>query len=68
MLSALVPERNAEFIAKADGIAQDRVIIGVHYPSDITAGKVFGDLFHAELLKSAVYREDLGKIKTFLLK
>ena len=68
VLADLVPARKAEFIAKADGIAQDRVIIGVHYPSDIAAGKDFADLFHADLLKSEGYRKDLEKMKSFLVK
>ncbi len=45
VLTDLVPERKAEFFANADDIARDRVIIGVHYPTDIAAGKALGDLF-----------------------
>jgi acid phosphatase (class A) len=68
VLSDIVPERRAEFFAKADEIAQDRVIGGVHYPTDIAAGKVFGDLYHAELLKSEAYRRDVEKMKALLKK
>jgi acid phosphatase (class A) len=68
VMTDIVPERKAEFFAKADEIAQDRVIGGVHYPADIAAGKVFGDLYHSELLKSDAYREDIGKIKALLVK
>jgi len=68
VLTDIVPERKAGFFAKADQIAFDRVIIGVHYPSDIAAGKVLGEIFHDELLKSYVYLNDLEKIKTFLVK
>ena len=68
VLSDIIPERKAEFSAKADEIAQDRVIGGVHFPTDIAAGKVFGDLYHAELLKSEKYLNDVEKMKTFLVK
>ncbi len=68
VLTDIMPERRDEFFAKADEIALDRVIGGVHFPSDIAAGKAFGDQFHAELLKSEVYREDIEKVKTFLIK
>ncbi len=68
VLADIVPERRDEFFKKADEIAQDRVIGGVHFPTDIAAGKVFGDLYHAELLKSEGYRKDIEKMKTFLLK
>jgi len=68
VLSDIVPERRDEFFAKADEIAQDRVIGGVHFPTDIAAGKVFGDLYHAELLKSEAYRKDIEKMKALLVK
>ena len=68
VLSDIVPERRGEFLQKADGIALDRVIGGVHFPTDIEAGKVFGDRFHSELLKSDAYRKDIEKAKTYLVK
>ncbi len=68
VLTDLVPERRAEFYAKADAIAQDRVVGGVHYPGDIAAGKAFGDLFHAELLKSEAYQKDLARLRLLLRK
>lgn len=68
VLADIAPERKAEFFAKADEIARDRVIIGVHYPADIAAGKDLGDLFHSELLKSETYLQDLKRVKTLLLK
>lgn len=68
VLADIVPERKTEFLAKADEIAQDRVIGGVHFASDIAAGKVFGDEFHAELLKSPEYLKDIETMKTLLVK
>ena len=68
VLADIIPERKAEFFAKADEIAQDRVIGGVHFPTDVAAGKVFGDLFHDDLLKSPEYLKDVEKMKTFLVK
>lgn len=68
VLADLAPERRAEFYAKADEIAMDRLIGGVHYPADIAAGKAFGDLFHAELLKSAAYQKDLERLRPLLRK
>jgi acid phosphatase (class A) len=68
VLTDIVPERKAEFFGKADEMAWDRVIGGVHFPTDIAAGKVFGDLYHAELLKSEAYRKDIEKMKALLVK
>ena len=68
VLGDIMPERKDEFIRKADEIAGDRVIGGVHYPSDIAAGKIFGDEFHTQLLKNPAYLQDIEKIKTLLVK
>ncbi|OGS15027.1 MAG: hypothetical protein A2234_11695 [Elusimicrobia bacterium RIFOXYA2_FULL_58_8] len=68
VLADVLPGRRDEFLKEADAIALDRVIGGVHYPTDIAAGKVFAGQFYAELLKSPGYREDIEKIKTFLVK
>ena len=68
VLADLVPERKAEFSAKADEISLDRVIGGVHYPADVAAGKAFGDIYFAELQKSEAYRKDIEKLRALLAK
>lgn len=68
VLADIVPARKDEFLEKADEIALDRVIGGVHYKTDIAAGRVFGDLFHAGLLKSEAYKKDIEKMKTLLVR
>ena len=68
VLGDIIPSRKDEFITKAEEIAQDRVLGGVHYPTDIAAGKVFGDEFHAQLLKSPAYLSDIEKMKALLAK
>ena len=68
VLGDIIPERRDEFMKKADEIALDRVIGGVHYPADIAAGKVFGDELHSRLLKSPAYLRDIEKIKMLSVK
>ncbi len=68
VLGDIVPARRGEFLKRADEVASDRVVGGVHYPTDIAAGKEFGEQFHAELLKSRTYREDVERMKAFLTK
>ncbi len=43
VLSAMYPERSDKFMKRADEVALNRVIGGVHHPSDIEAGKKLGD-------------------------
>jgi acid phosphatase (class A) len=68
VLGDIAPERKEEFVKRADEMAADRVVGGVHYPTDIAAGKAFGDDFHARLLQSPAYLKDVERMKTLLLK
>jgi acid phosphatase (class A) len=43
VLSQMYPRRAADFLSRADQIAQDRAISGVHYPTDLRDGKIIGD-------------------------
>ncbi len=66
LLSDLAPERAAEFIARGDRDALNRVIGGVHHPSDIEAGKLLGSEIYAEMKKNPDFIKDLGKVKAQL--
>ncbi len=63
LLSDVAPARRAVFLARSDRAALNRVIGGVHHPSDIAAGKALGDAVYAELLKEESFREDLERLK-----
>jgi acid phosphatase (class A) len=67
VLGDLVPARKAEFIERADAIAADRVLIGVHYPTDVAAGKALADRYHGALLGSQAYRTDLEDMRALLV-
>jgi acid phosphatase (class A) len=66
ILAELVPGRKAEFLARADEAALDRIIGGVHHPSDIEAGKRLGDELYEELRESPSFRGDLETLRGFL--
>ncbi len=66
LLSDLEPRRRGEFMSRADEAALDRVIGGVHHPSDIEAGKRLGDEIYADLLASPVFRGDMDKLRRLL--
>jgi acid phosphatase (class A) len=42
VLSQMVPEKRGEFLARAADYGHSRMIAGVHYRSDVEAGKVLG--------------------------
>lgn len=63
ILSELAPRRRAEFLARADQAALNRVIGGVHHPSDVEAGRRLADGLFAELMRSREFLEDLEKLR-----
>lgn len=68
ILSDLVPERRAEFMTRADEASLNRVIGGVHYPSDIEAGKRLGEAIYAELRKNRIFLRDEEDIVKYVVK
>ncbi|OGR40969.1 MAG: hypothetical protein A2X28_06485 [Elusimicrobia bacterium GWA2_56_46] len=66
VLSHLVPVRRSEFLARADEAALNRVISGVHYPSDIEGGKKLADAVYARFLKRRTFQADMKSLKGYL--
>ncbi|MBI5743729.1 MAG: phosphatase PAP2 family protein [Elusimicrobia bacterium] len=68
LLSDLVPARRKDFLARSNEAALDRVIGGVHHPSDIEAGKRLADRLYAAYKKSAPFVADMKVLKSLLAK
>ncbi|MEA9355984.1 phosphatase PAP2 family protein [Bacteriovorax sp. PP10] len=62
MLSVIYPERSLQFFERADKAAFNRVLGGVHYPSDIVAGKKLGDVLADGYLSDSGLREELERL------
>jgi len=58
LLREMVPERNSQLIARADEFARQRMVCGVHFRSDIEAGREGASWLVAMFNGSAEYRED----------
>ena len=63
VLEELAPELKAQFYANAAELAYSREVIGVHFPSDSEAGRVWAREFVNRLLKNAQFRRDLALAK-----
>ncbi len=63
VLSDIDPAHGAQYLERADQVARDRILAGVHYPTDIRAGKKLADLIFAQLSKNARFEQDVEKIK-----
>jgi acid phosphatase (class A) len=53
VLSNMVPEKRAEIMARAADYAHNRVVGGIHFPSDIEAGRITGTVIAARLQTQA---------------
>jgi acid phosphatase (class A) len=61
--SELAPEFSDIFLNDARAISHSREIIGVHFPSDSEAGRVFAREFVDELLASDKFKPEFEKMK-----
>lgn len=52
VLSEIYPERAALIMKRGNEISKNRIIGGVHYPSDVAAGKILGDEIADVVIKS----------------
>lgn len=66
LLSAMVPERKAEIFQRAEIFAQNRLVAGVHYPSDIEAGRISGTVIANALMHSDRFRSDYAPARAEL--
>lgn len=50
VLSGMLPEKRGAIMARAADYAYNRVVAGMHYPSDIEAGRITGTLIASRLM------------------
>ena len=56
LLANMLPEKRAAIFARADVYAEHRIVMGVHFPSDIEAGHIAGTVIAAEILQDPNWR------------
>jgi acid phosphatase (class A) len=59
-LANIVPERRAEILARADDYAHNRLVCGVHYPSDIEASRRVAFAVFGYMLATPRFQRDLA--------
>jgi acid phosphatase (class A) len=63
VLAELFPDRKEAILAIGRTIGWDRVLIGMHFPTDIYAGRVLGQAILRELQASPAFQRDLAEAK-----
>jgi len=66
LLSNMVPEKSAAIYQRAWAYSLNRVIGGVHYPSDIQAGRISGTVIAYALMKDKKFMKEFGPAKAEL--
>jgi acid phosphatase (class A) len=59
-LAELVPEKRSQILARADDFAHNRLVCGVHYPSDIEASRRFAYAVFGYMLATPRFQRDLA--------
>ena len=59
----MYPAKTKELLKRADVIAEDRVLAGMHHRSDIIAGQALGERLYKEFSKSPDFRKDLSDLE-----
>lgn len=63
VLADLYPAQAKEIWLRSDQIGKDRVMAGVHYPSDVAGGRKAGRMLYEALKNSKKYQEAFRKLK-----
>ncbi len=63
LLADMLPEYRERIMSRADEFAFHRVVAGVHYPSDVEAGKLAGTALAAFLLAEPAFQADYAAAK-----
>jgi acid phosphatase (class A) len=59
-LAEIVPEKRAEILARADDYAHNRLVCGVHYPSDVEASRSVAYAVFGYMLATPRFERDLA--------
>jgi acid phosphatase (class A) len=63
VLGLLMPEKRAKFQARAEEIAQHRVLVGMHFPHDLVGGRQMALLVVGALMENEDFQADLKKAR-----
>jgi acid phosphatase (class A) len=68
MLVEMVPEKRDAILVRAAEYGRNRMVCGVHYPSDVEAGRALAYAVHGAMAQNANYRTELAAARAELRK
>ncbi|NPT43952.1 phosphatase PAP2 family protein [Paraburkholderia sp. 1N] len=63
LLAQMVPEKRDALFARGREFGENRVVDGVHYPSDVEAGRIDGTLVAAALMDNPAFQKAFAEAK-----
>jgi acid phosphatase (class A) len=66
LLANMVPEKSTELFARGREYGQNRVVAGVHFPSDVEAGRLSATAIMTALIQNESFRRDFAAARTEL--
>ncbi len=66
VLAALMPERSTPILRRGRSYGESRIVCGVHWASDVEAGRLAGSALFAVLVGDAAFRADLERARSEL--
>jgi len=63
ILAQLAPDLKDQLLARGRQIGDDRIIAGVHFPSDVEAGRTLANDLFAKLMASPAFLADLAQAR-----
>jgi acid phosphatase (class A) len=66
VLANMVPEKAAALYARGREFGDDRIVLGVHFPSDIEAGRLAATAIAAVLMQDAAFMKEFNEAKAEL--
>jgi acid phosphatase (class A) len=66
VLASLVPEKGQAVMARAAEFAENRLVCGMHFRSDIEAGQALGTIIALSLMQNAAFKADYEAAKAEL--
>jgi acid phosphatase (class A) len=63
LLAAMVPEKRAEIFARGWEYGENRLVAGVHFPSDIESGRISATAMVAVMMQNPAFKSDFAAAK-----
>ena len=64
LLAQMVPEKRAAIFARAWEYGENRLVLGLHYPSDVEAGRINATAMIAVMMQNPAFKADLAAART----